>query len=195
MRVHFLLNKPKGVVCTLRDPRGRPLASELVPTMGGRVFCVGGLDDEATGVVILTNDGELTSQLTDPRLGLEMTYVIEVDGCPDDNDMNELKRGMFIEGRRRASMRLKVLQHSIQRSVLEIRTSEGRNQVLRSLFARLKHKIRRMKRTAMGPIAERGIKIGHFRPLWPREVEQLYAMKPVRRPRRNQGGISCMKPQ
>lgn len=181
--VYFLLNKPHGAVCAQRDPRGCPLAIEMVPAFGGRVYCVGGLDDEATGLVIVTNDGELTSRLTDPRLGLEMTYVVEVDGKPDETDMNELKRGQFVEGRRRAGMRLKVLEHSAVRSMLEIQSPEGRNAILRFAFQKLKHRIRRMKRTAIGPISERGLKIGHFRALTPREVEQLYAVAPARKTR------------
>ena len=194
--VYFLLNKPHGVVCTQRDPRGRTLAIELVPTIAGRVYCVGGLDDEATGLVIITNDGELTARLTDPRLGLEMTYVVEVDGRPDESANNELKHGQFVEGRRRPGIRLKVLDGSAIRSVLEIQSPEGRNALVRYAFQRIGHRIRRMKRTAIGPITERGLKIGHFRALTPREVEQLYALAPQKKAAmRGPKGIGREKPK
>lgn len=172
-RTYFLLNKPRGVVCTQRDPLNRPRASDLVPNLGQRVYCVGGLDDDATGLVILTNDGELTRHLTDPRLGLEMSYVLEVDGRPDEDDIIRLKAGIFLDGKRTRRMRLKILHASPVRSTLEINTSEGRNHVLRRIFHTLGHKIRRIKRTEIGPIDDRGIKIGHFRPLLPGEVRRL----------------------
>lgn len=181
--VYFMLNKPKGVVCTQSDPKGRPLAFQLVPSIAGRVYCIGGLDDEATGLVLLTNDGELTRKMTNPRLGLELTYVIEIDGRPVETTINELKRGSYVEGRRRPGMRLKILQSSPQRSSLEITTTESRNAILRMTFARMGHKIRRMKRTAVGPITDWGLKIGNYRPLTPREMRQLFDLEspPARR--------------
>lgn len=189
--VYFLLNKPQGVVCTQSDPKGRPLAHQLVPSIAGRVYSVGGLDDEATGVVLLTNDGELTRRLTSPRLGLEMTYVLEIDGRPSETTVNELKRGSYVEGRRRSGMRLKILEGSAQRTTLEITTSESRNSILRMTFKRLGHRIRRMKRTGMGPITDWGLKIGRFRPLTPRELRELYELKapPARR-----GGFRGRRP-
>ena len=172
-RVYFLLNKPRGVVCTQKDPEGRPIAMDLVPSMKDRVYCVGGLDADSSGLVLLTNDGELTRRLTDPRSPVEMTYIVEVDGLPDESSMLAIKKGIFLDGRRTQGMHLKLLERSSQRSHLEIRVVEGKNRIIRRVFHHLGHKIRRMKRTAIGPVSERGLKIGHFRPLMPREVEHL----------------------
>lgn len=177
-RVCFLLNKPRGVVCTQRDPKGRPLATQLVPDISGRVYCIGGLDDEASGLVLLTNDGELTKHLTDPRTGVEMDYVVEVDGQPDEDDFVAIRNGVFIEGLRTKKMKVRVLNRG-QRTALELRTTEGRNQMLRRVFQRLGHKLRRLKRTALGPLREHGLKTGNFRMLMPREIEQLRRLQPA----------------
>jgi len=171
-RAYFLLNKPRGAVCTMRDPQNRPRAVDMVPSINDRVYCVGGLDDEATGLVIVTNDGQLTKHLTDPRLGLEMTYVIECDGKPNEQAVITLKSGVFIDGRRTPRSSLKFLRAG-GHSLIEMHTSEGRNAVLRRVFHRVGHKIRRLKRTAIVPIGERGLKIGHYRPLSPQEVRRL----------------------
>lgn len=180
---YFLLNKPRGAVCTPTDPLGRPCAIAMVPDIAGRVYCVGGLDAQSSGLVILTNDGEFTRTLTDPRRPVEMTYVIEVDGRPDEQSLDQLKHGIYLDGRRRPGVRLKFLHAGRERSMLEIRTGEGRNEVLRRMMHNLRHKVRRLKRTAIGPVLDRGLKIGHFRILFPAEVRQLLEGPPLR-PRR-----------
>ncbi|MFB3890513.1 MAG: pseudouridine synthase [Phycisphaerae bacterium] len=186
--VYFLLNKPHGVVCTMRDPQGRPRAVDLVPAVGERVYCVGGLDDEATGLVILTSDGQLTRHLTDPRLGLEMTYVVECDGRPDERAIILLKSGVILDGRRTRRCHVKVLHSGHERSMLEVRTAEGKNQVLRRIFHRIGHKVRRLKRAAIGPVSERGLKIGHYRPLSHHEVQSLWRAGQEPHPQRSEFG-------
>ncbi len=172
-KLYFLLNKPRGVVCTQSDPQGRPRAVDLLPEMKDRVYCVGRLDAESTGVIVLTNDGELTQHLTHPSHGVEKTYVVEVEGRIDGGQIDRLKKGVWLDGKRTAPAKVKVLRRNPKRSLLEIRLSEGRNREIRRSLARLGHKVRRLKRTAIGRITHKGLKIGNFRMLKSAEVASL----------------------
>ena len=170
---YFLLNKPRGVVCTQDDPQGRPRAADLIPQTGKRIYCVGRLDAESTGLIILTNDGELTNYLTHPRYGVMKTYIIEVDGLPMAEQIEKLQRGVYLDGRRTGGAQVRILQRGRQRSLLELRLTEGRNREIRRLLARVGHKVRRLKRVAIGPVTDKGLKIGGFRVLRHAEVERL----------------------
>jgi 23S rRNA pseudouridine2605 synthase len=173
-KVYFLLNKPRGVVCTQKDPDGRPRAVDLVPDVPQRVYCVGRLDKESTGILLLTNDGELTQHLTHPSGGVMKRYVVEVDGRPGSEEIQRIKEGVYLDGQKTQRSTVKVLKGGRQQSVLEIGLSEGRNREIRRILARLGHKVRRLKRVAIGPISDRGLKIGSFRRLTPAEVEKLW---------------------
>jgi len=171
--VYFLLNKPRGVVCTQRDPAGRTRAADLVPRAAGRVYCVGRLDADSTGLIILTNDGELTEYLTHPRYGVIKTYVVEVAGRLSPDEIARLKGRTHLDGKRTQGAWVKVLRRGPTRSLLEIRLREGRNREIRRILARLGHNVRRLKRVAIGPVTDRGLKIGNFRALRPGEVARL----------------------
>jgi len=172
-KAYFLLNKPRGVVCTQSDPEGRPRAADLVPRAEGRIYCVGRLDMDTTGLVILTNDGEFTQQVAHPAGGVVKTYVVEVDGRVGAGDVEKLSRGVHVDGRRTRTARVKVLRRGPTRSLLEVQLTEGRNREIRRILARLGHKVRKLKRTAIGPITDRGVKVGKCRPLSPAEVERI----------------------
>ncbi|HAU38451.1 MAG TPA: hypothetical protein DCX07_12150 [Phycisphaerales bacterium] len=172
-KVYFLLNKPRGVVCTQNDPEGRPLATDLVPAGRERLYCVGRLDVENTGLILLTNDGELTQYLTHPRYGVTKTYRVEIDGRPTEQQIAQVKRGMYLDGRKTGGAAVKVLRAGHERSLLEVRLAEGRNREIRRILAKLGHKVRRLHRSAIGPVTDKGLKIGNFRPLLPGEVKSL----------------------
>lgn len=172
-KVYFLVNKPKNVVCTSHDPEGRRCITDLIPQIPQRVYCVGRLDKDSTGVIILTNDGELTERLTHPRFGVMKTYVVEVDGRLDPEEVERLKRPMYIDGKRTVGTWVKILRNSHERSTLEIRLREGRNREIRRVLARLGHKVRRLKRTTIGPITDHKLGIGNFRELTTKEVQRL----------------------
>ncbi len=172
-KVHYLLNKPRKVVCTQRDPQNRPRAVDIIPDIPQRVYCVGRLDADSTGLIILTNDGDLTQFVTHPRHGVEKTYVVEIEGRLDENKMRKLKAGVYLDGRPGSGAKVRVLKRSSKRSLLEITLREGRNREIRRTLARLGHRVRRLKRTAIGPITDRGLKIGSYRRLRPGEIERL----------------------
>ena len=170
---YVLLNKPRGVVCTQKDPDGRPCAVDLVPDLGSRIYCVGRLDAESTGIILLTDDGDLTQRLTHPSYGVVKTYVVTVDGRLSAEQIAELKAGSYLDGKRTKPTAVKVLRKSPAQSLLEIRLTEGRNREIRRILARLGHKVRRLRRVAIGPVTDKGLKIGHFRLLRPAEVAKL----------------------
>ena len=171
--VYVLLNKPKGVVCTNKDPAGRPRAIDLVPDVPTRVFPVGRLDADSTGIILLTNDGDLANRMTHPRYGLTKTYVVEVDGAVAGDDIEKLKKGVYLDGKRTGGAAVKVLRRHATRTLLEVKLKEGRNREIRRMLARLNHKVRALRRTAIGPVTDRGIKTGNHRPLTPKEVAAL----------------------
>lgn len=172
-KVHYLLNKPQKVVCTQRDPQKRTRAVDLIPDIPQRVYCVGRLDADSTGLIILTNDGDLTQFVTHPRYGVEKTYVVEIEGRLDEKKVQKLKDGVYLDGRSGSGAKVRVLKRGNKRSLLEVTLREGRNREIRRTLARLGHKVRRLKRTAIGPITDRGLKIGSYRRLRPQEVQRL----------------------
>ena len=173
-KVYYLLNKPQGTVCTRQDPAGRRRAIDLVREAPRGVHCVGRLDMDSTGLIVLTNDGELTQHLTHPRHGVPKTYVVEIAGRLDEKQMASLKAPAYLDGRRTAGLKVRALRRGRDRSVLEITLREGRNREIRRLLARLGHKVFRLKRTAIGPITDRGVKVGNYRTLKRSEVADLF---------------------
>jgi len=194
-KVYFLVNKPRGVLCTQSDPRGRPRAVDLVPEMPGktRVYCVGRLDADSTGLVLLTNDGELTEYLTHPRYGVPKTYVVEIDGVLSADQIARFKAGVFLGGKRTAGAGIKILRKSPTRSLVQVTLTEGRNREIRRILVGFGVKVKRLKRVAIGPITDRGLKIGSVRVLGAVDVARLRrcgqrplgkdpAKKPARKP-------------
>ena len=170
---YFLLNKPRGVVCTQSDPQGRPRARDLVPAGRRRVYCAGRLDAETTGLVVLSDDGELTQHLTHPSHEVPKTYLAEAEGKVEGPALERIRRGVWLDVGRTKPAGVKVLQRGHRRTMIELRLTEGRNREVRRILARLGHKVRRLKRTAIGPVTDRGLKVGSHRQLSPAEVRRL----------------------
>lgn len=171
--VYILLNKPKGVVSTNADPAGRPRVIDLVAHVAQRVFPVGRLDADSTGLILLTNDGDLANRLTHPRYGVEKTYVVEIGSPVQADALEQLKGGSHVDGRRTAGAVVSVLRRSRERTLLEVRLREGPNREVRRVLARLGYKVLSLRRVGIGPLTDRGIKTGRCRMLEPAEVEAL----------------------
>jgi 23S rRNA pseudouridine2605 synthase len=163
------------VICTQRDERGfdRPRAVDLIGPIGRRVYCVGRLDEDTTGLIILTNDGELTDRLTHPRYGVMKTYIARVAGRMEAKDVTAMRRGVLLNGRGTSRAAVKVLRRGGRESLLELKISEGRNRQVRRILARLGHNVRRLHRSGIGPVTDSGLKIGKFRHLSASEVGAL----------------------
>jgi 23S rRNA pseudouridine2605 synthase len=172
--VYYLLNKPRSVVTTARDPEGRVTAVDLVPSEP-RVFPVGRLDYDTEGLLVLTNDGELAHLVTHPRHGIEKTYLVELNGAPSRGAIRALRRGVALDDGPTAPARVRVVQRRGENAALEIVVHEGRNRIVRRMCEAVGHPVRRLVRTRVGPITDRRLAPGEWRALRPREVRALYA--------------------
>jgi 23S rRNA pseudouridine2605 synthase len=166
--VHYLLNKPAGVVTTASDPQGRPTVVGLVPAEP-RVFPVGRLDAETEGLLLLTNDGELAHQLTHPSFGIDKEYLAEVDGRPTRGALRRLREGVDLDDGRTAPAKVSVVGDGL----LRITIHEGRNRQVRRMCDAVGHPVRRLVRVRVGPIADRRLAPGAWRALEQDEVRAL----------------------
>jgi pseudouridine synthase len=171
-KVYFLLNKPKGVVCTNSDPQGRKKAIDIVAALE-RIFCVGRLDIDTTGLIILTNDSELANRLTHPRYGLAKTYVAGVKGQVGGEAVEKLKKGIWLSEGKTGRASVKILRRSHKESLLEITIRQGLNRQVRRMLAKVELPVRTLKRTRIGKLDARGLGVGKFRVLTKAEVAYL----------------------
>jgi 23S rRNA pseudouridine2605 synthase len=176
--VHYLLNKPTGVITTASDPQGRPTVVELVPPEP-RVFPVGRLDGASEGLLILTNDGELSHRLTHPSFGVDKEYLVEVDGEPHRGIVRKLREGVELEDGMTAPAKVAVLGDRL----LRITIHEGRNRQIRRMCDAVGTPVIRLVRTRIGPLTDRTLGPGEWRPLVQDEVRALERATVARRPR------------
>jgi 23S rRNA pseudouridine2605 synthase len=178
--VYYLLNKPRGVVSTAHDPQGRPTVLELVPREP-RVFSVGRLDADTEGLLILTNDGDLAHRLTHPSYGVEKEYLAEVEGTPTPGALRRLREGVELEDGRTAPAKAAL----VPPRGIRLTIHEGRKRQVRRMCEAIGHPVVRLVRTRIGPIADRRLRPGQWRPLSPEEVravEEAAAARPPARP-------------
>ena len=172
--VYYAVNKPKGYVSTNHDPSGRPRVVDLLPEIPQRVYTVGRLDEMSTGLMLLTNDGELANRLAHPKFGVEKLYRAVVAGSPDREILTKLTEGIWLaEGKVRAK-RVRVVGRKGEATVLEMVLAEGKNREVRRMLARLGHKVMTLTRVAVGPITLKGLAPGEYRSLSSHEVELLH---------------------
>lgn len=184
-RQYFLVNKPSGVISTNADPNGRPRVVDLLPPWKGRLFTVGRLDEGSEGLVLVTNDGDLAHRLAHPKFQVERIYRALVAGIPSDDILRQLQQGMyFTEGKFRVRD-VRRIKSSLKSTILELVLTEGQNREVRRLFARVGHKVMKLKRVAFGPLRLGELVTGAYRPLTTAELKMLQtfaATDPARRP-------------
>ena len=166
--VHYLLNKPAGVVTAAKDPQGRPTVIGLVPAEP-RVFPVGRLDLHTEGLLILTNDGDLAHRLTHPSFGVEKEYLAHVSGAPKPGAVRALRQGVELDDGPTAPAKVAL----VAPDVLRITVHEGRNRLVRRMCEAVGHPVRRLVRTRIGPLSDRRLAPGHWRLLTPAETRLL----------------------
>ena len=171
-KVYFLLNKPKGVICTNSDPRGRKKAIDLIHT-NDRIFCVGRLDADTTGLIILTNDSELTNRLTHPRYGIAKTYVVRIKGEIAGEQVEKLKKGIWLAEGKTGRASVKILKRRHNESSIEISIRQGLNRQVRRMLAKIGLPVKSLSRTRVGKLTVRGLGVGKFRTLTRAEVAYL----------------------
>lgn len=179
-RIYILMNKPKGVYTTNVAQGEQTRAIDLLPKgFPYRVYPVGRLDAESKGLLLLTNDGDLTNRLTHPRFGVSKTYRVMVDGFVKPEDVKELEQGVWLSDPRQGGSfktsrsMIKIINRGRERSVLEITLRESRNHQVRRMLARIGHKVRELTRIRMGTLQLKGLEVGEFRELTPRELNEL----------------------
>ncbi|MBN1394122.1 MAG: rRNA pseudouridine synthase [Pirellulales bacterium] len=171
--VYYAVNKPPGVLCTNRDPAGRPRVVDLLPDRGVRLFTIGRLDRGSDGLILATNDGELANRLAHPRYGVAKTYRVTVAGQPTREVLAKLRKGIRLaEGIVRAE-RIEVKSLRKESAVLEMVLREGKNREIRRMLARLRHKVLKLTRIAVGPVRLGDLPSGESRRLTREEIKAL----------------------
>ncbi len=170
---YFLLNKPKGVLCTNRDPEGRPRAVDLIPVADQRLFTVGRLDENTQGLLLLTNDGDLAQRLAHPRFEVVRRYRCHVAGWPTPETLNQLRDGMYFSEGFFRFQGIRVVRHQGRSTVLELELQEGKNREIRRLLARVGHKVIELERIAFGPLLLGSLPYGRHRELQTVEIRNL----------------------
>lgn len=184
--VHYLLNKPAGVVTTADDPQGRPVVTALVPAEP-RVFPVGRLDLGTEGLLLLTNDGDLAFVLTHPRHGVEKEYLAEVEGFPSAEALRALRGGVELDDGTTAPARVQVVQRGRRTTALSVVLHEGRKRQVRRMCEAVGHPVERLVRTRIGSLTDPSLPPGEWRHLTLDEVRGLWAVaeQGAARPRRS----------
>jgi len=172
-QVYILMNKPSGRVVSVKDPFGRPTVLDLLGHLPVRVYPVGRLDQDTEGALLLTNDGELALRLTHPRYGVGKTYEARIEGEPEDSDLDKVRAGLFLEGRRTAPARVRALKRGRRWALLEVEIHEGRKREIRKLFEAVGFPVTQLKRVDFAGLTLEGLRTGEWRYLNKKEVEQL----------------------
>ncbi|MFZ6002659.1 MAG: pseudouridine synthase [Actinomycetota bacterium] len=176
--VHYLLNKPRGVITTAADTHGRPTVVALVPPEP-RVFPVGRLDGDSEGLLLLTNDGDLAHRLTHPSFGVDKEYLVEVEGDPHRGVVRRLREGVELDDGKTAPAKVAVLGERL----LRITIHEGRNRQIRRMCEAVGTPVVRLVRTRIGPLSDRTLAPGEWRSLTQDEVRALERATVAKRPR------------
>ena len=173
--VYILLNKPEGYITTVKDQFDRPSVLDLVSDIKERVYPIGRLDYETSGLLLLTNDGDLTYKLTHPKHEVDKTYVARVKGKLTKEEIERFKTGLKIEDYTTAPAKLKVIKYDEQRdsSLLEIKIHEGKNRQVRKMCKAINHPVLRLRRSARGKIKIGDCEIGKYRYLTEDEIKYL----------------------
>ena len=170
---YVLLNKPKGYITSMQDEKGRPVVTELVADVDARLFPVGRLDYNTSGMLILTNDGDLTYRLTHPRHQVTKTYRALVSGVLSKEKLFRLRKGVDIGGCVTSPAQVKIIRQAERSAVVDITIHEGKNRQVRKMFAAVGNPVQELQRTAIGDLRLGRLKEGHYRKLTRNEIEYL----------------------
>lgn len=171
--IYALLNKPKGFVTTLRDPQKRPIVTDLLKDISARVYPVGRLDYDTEGLLLLTNDGDLSFKLQHPHFKVPKTYEVKVKGRPAKQAIDRLRDGIIIEGRKTQPALVKCLRKGEDSSLLEITIREGRKRQIKKMCAAIGHPVLDLRRTAFADLKLGHLAPGQYRLLRPEEIESF----------------------
>lgn len=171
--VYLMLNKPKGFVTTVSDEEGRPTVLDLLTDVSVRVFPIGRLDYNTSGLLLLTNDGDLAYRLTHPKHQVYKTYRARVTGILSEARAAKLRNGIDIGGFVTSKAKVEILKGTANSTIVEIQIYEGKNRQVRKMFAAVGNKVIDLERVAMGELFLGRLKEGHYRKLTQQEIDYL----------------------
>ena len=175
---YYLLNKPRQVISSVEDKLGRITVRDLINTEA-RIYPVGRLDYDTTGLIILTNDGDFANMLMHPSYEIEKTYVAKINKILDKDDINKLKKGIVIDNRKVDIKRFKIRKKDVEKntSIIELTIVEGRNHIVKKIFESMRIDVIKLSRVSYAFLTLDGLKSGEYRKLSIKEIKRLYALK------------------
>ncbi|WP_078380129.1 pseudouridine synthase [Sutcliffiella halmapala] len=176
--VYFVLYKPRGVISSVSDDKGRKVVTDFFPFITERIYPVGRLDYDTSGLLIMTNDGDFANNLMHPTSEVEKVYVAKVKGIPSREAIRSLERGIKLEDGKTAPAKIKMIsmEKTKQTAIFEVIIHEGRNRQVRRMFEAIGHPVMKLKRERYGFLTLQGLQAGEARELTPHEVKQLRVM-------------------
>lgn len=177
-KVYYLLNKPRGIITSTNDDKNRKTVVDLIKNNSKRIYPVGRLDYDTTGVLLLTNDGELTNLLIHPKNNIEKLYIAKIKGIPTKSELQRLSNGVIIDGRKtsKAKVKLKKLDKRNNTSVIELVIHEGRNHQVKKMFESIGYEVLKLRRERFAFLDVKDLKSGDYRELSIKEVKCLYSL-------------------
>ena len=177
VKEYVLLYKPRGVVTTTSDDKGRKTVVDLINT-DTRIYPIGRLDYDTTGIILLTNDGELANKLMHPSSNIDKVYIAKVNGIVTGLDIKKLRNGVIIDGRKtgKSRVKLKSVDKKNNKSIVEITIHEGRNHQVRKMFEVLGYEVIKLRREKYAFLTLDKVKVGEYRKLTFKEVTTLYSL-------------------
>jgi 23S rRNA pseudouridine2605 synthase len=173
-KAYYLLNKPKGVMTTMQDPNAESTVADFFHDVPERLFPVGRLDRDTTGLILMTNDGELAFRLTHPKFGVKKRYLTRVRGVVSDADIKKLEAGVELEEGKTAPCEIRVENSTAKETVLRVVLHEGKKRQIRRIFETVGHRVLDLMRVSYGPLSLGEMRPGEKRRLADREVKALY---------------------
>jgi len=175
-KIYLILNKPFGYVCTLSDPQGRPIVTDLLKDVPQRIYPVGRLDFDSMGLLLLTNDGDFSFQLTHPKYHIPRTYKVTVNGLVMEKDINAIKAGMELEDGFISASSAALIGRQGEKSIVRITITQGRNRIIRRMIEALGYSVVHLVRIGFGSLELGDLKVGKYRGLDPEEIKELMEM-------------------
>lgn len=173
---YILLYKPRGVVTTTSDEKGRKTVLDLIET-NKRLYPVGRLDYDTSGLLLLTNDGELTNILIHPKNEIDKVYIAKINGIMNGFEIKTLEKGVLIDGKKTAPCKVKVRKKEKDSSIIELTIHEGKNHQVKKMFEAIGFKVLKLKREKLAFLNLSGLKPGEYRYLSIKEIKMLYSLK------------------
>lgn len=167
---YYMMNKPKGYVCTVKDDKGRKTVMDLLPPSAGRVYPVGRLDYDSEGMLLFTDDGDFAFRLTHPKNEISKTYLVRIEGSVTEEQLNKLRSGVILDGKRTGKSKIRIVETDKNYTKLHVTIGEGRNRQVRRMFECIGKTVAFLKRIRIGEMPLGSLERGKVRSLNPEEI-------------------------